>query len=81
MTTRTMNRLFIKEIQLGPKKIQQIIRTEKVKTFLKKLSLTEVTFEFEFKSLSQFITVLKNLLVIFPINRNKKGPLLRAYIF
>jgi AraC-like DNA-binding protein len=54
---KTLTRLFQLELNLSPKSVQSLFRVEKAKDLIlaKKLSITEISYQVGFNSLSQFI--------------------------
>lgn len=68
MSLRTMNRLFMTEVNMTPKEVMTFFRMEEAKKLLKQqsLSVTDVAFEVGYKSLSQFITTFRRLTGVLP---------------
>jgi transcriptional regulator GlxA family with amidase domain len=63
MSLRNFNRLFLKETEMTPKEYVQMKRMEKARLLLTttKLSITDISFEVGYSSVSKFIEAFKKL--------------------
>lgn len=68
MSSRTLNRLFITELSMTPKEVVTLFRMEEAKRLLKRksLSVTDVSLEVGYQSLSQFITLFRKFTGVLP---------------
>jgi transcriptional regulator GlxA family with amidase domain len=63
VSTRNLNRLFLAELEMTPKQVITLFRIESAKKLLKagRMSVTDVTFEVGYNSVSQFISTFRKL--------------------
>jgi len=68
LSLRNFNRLFLKECGLGPKDYIILRRVEKAKTLLResKMTVTDISLEVGYNSLSKFIAIFKKIVGVLP---------------